>query len=329
MKKEKIAWMESLRGVACLIVLVAHIISTNEVFGNYANGCGKIGVWLFFLFGAFWVIFPSCQKKIEQPGKWIKRYYWNRFIKLYPVFLIVVCMAALSGLISFPEQLLNNLFFLEGTGHLWYMPVIIKFFLIAPAFVFLKNVLSDKWMILFLCVLGVVTGLLFPYTIYVENSIIMWWYVPVLCMGMILAIAFHKCLRDNIKCKWADMFVVGIFVLIFLLTPLGRKCVWGIEPGAYLQNKYLIIGFFWCMLIILVQTGSFWRGILNKSVFLSWVGEISYPLYLIHYFVLMKVGIYISNWWLKSIIVLIISFLLSYIVHKWIEIPCSRKFKIN
>lgn len=44
-KLERVKWLHSLRGVACIIVLIAHIISTDSNIGGYASGCGKIGVW--------------------------------------------------------------------------------------------------------------------------------------------------------------------------------------------------------------------------------------------------------------------------------------------
>ena len=37
-------YIDSIRGIACLIVLTAHIIATDTTIGIYASGCGKIGV---------------------------------------------------------------------------------------------------------------------------------------------------------------------------------------------------------------------------------------------------------------------------------------------
>lgn len=33
-------YLDSLRGIACLIVLLAHIVATDSTFGIYASGCG-------------------------------------------------------------------------------------------------------------------------------------------------------------------------------------------------------------------------------------------------------------------------------------------------
>ena len=56
--QKKIRYIDSLRGIACIIVLVAHVVASDSVIGRYASGCGKIGVWLFMLLSGMLLIMP-------------------------------------------------------------------------------------------------------------------------------------------------------------------------------------------------------------------------------------------------------------------------------
>ena len=62
MDQKRVGYIDSLRGIACLFVLIARIVSVSEV-GSYVSGCGKIGVWLFMVLSSFLMIYPY--EKIE------------------------------------------------------------------------------------------------------------------------------------------------------------------------------------------------------------------------------------------------------------------------
>lgn len=48
MQRKQIPLIKSLRGIACLIVICAHILSSDPIYGIYANGWGKL------VYGVFW-----------------------------------------------------------------------------------------------------------------------------------------------------------------------------------------------------------------------------------------------------------------------------------
>lgn len=130
-KKSKILYIESLRGISCLIVLFAHIISTSPKFGIYASGCGKIGVWLFMLLSGYlllqcYVVDGSKEFKISDSPK----YYLRKIIRLYPMYVVVLILSVILGIITF-KSLIKHLLLLEAYGHFWYMPVFLIGMLIA------------------------------------------------------------------------------------------------------------------------------------------------------------------------------------------------------
>lgn len=58
MKQEKIQSIDSIRGIACIIVIISHVIFFDQQIGIYANGCGKIGVTCFLIMSGFLSFLP-------------------------------------------------------------------------------------------------------------------------------------------------------------------------------------------------------------------------------------------------------------------------------
>lgn len=191
-KSSRIKWLHSLRGVACIIVLVAHIISTDSNFVGYASGCGKIGVWLFMLFSGFFLMLPYIRDDKKFQLKDFADYYIKKIVRIYPAFLITLVLGVVLGLYTFYDASIM-LLFRGAWGHFWYMPVIIKFYFVAPIFIiiyiFLKRLSKKNYNAIFigiLSVLAIVFAKLYPYELYDENSIRLVWYIPVFVFGMLL-----------------------------------------------------------------------------------------------------------------------------------------------
>ena len=82
------------------------------------------------------------------------------------------------------------------------------------------------------------------------------------------------------------------------------------------------MGGLWCLIILGIVKGKIWKAWLNKSRILQWIGEISFPLYLIHYPILMRLNATEMGWTRKVIIVLVTSIPLAAILHWGVEKPC-------
>lgn len=57
--------------------------------------------------------------------------------------------------------------------------------------------------------------------------------------------------------------------------------------------------------------------------------EISFPIYLLHYLILMKIKIYISNMWIKGLVLIVVTMTLSILINKYIEEPLKRFAKLG
>ena len=109
---------------------------------------------------------------------------------------------------------------------------------------------NKKWLFAIIAGIGIALSVVFPFTTYTENSTQLRWYVPVFLMGMLLAIIWDFWNNWKENRVGADVIVLALVVILFSLTPWFRQKLWGIEPSAYLQNKYLLMGGLWCLITV-------------------------------------------------------------------------------
>lgn len=131
----KIQWISSLRGLLVFLVFVSHlaipIISKDTLFV-----LGRIGVVGFFLISGY-LAWTSVSRRT------IKQFYFNRFIRIYPMYWILLLMLfLLSDKYPLPEFLWNLTLFEEFVGceriigSSWMLPIMVIFFALLP---FIKN----------------------------------------------------------------------------------------------------------------------------------------------------------------------------------------------
>ena len=321
MERQNIAWLESMRGLACIIVVIAHVISFHPIIGIYANGCGKIGVWLFFIMSSFLLIYHAQNRFVSI--KTFLLYYWNKALRLYPVYIIGIGVAYVCGLVTEPISIIRHVLLLDGVGHFWYMSVIIRFYLIAPVleWLYLK---SKRIFVLVIILLGIGTGIIFPFTECLVNSIQLVWYFPVFAMGMLLCILFDYTKNWTIHLKW-DIVILFFYAIIISLTPIARQLLFRYSPGSFLQNKYLFLGGIWCIILFGISKGTIVKRWLIKDKLLKNIGKISYEIYVLHYsilFGLIKKGL---DYGAAVVVALVISVIMSKMIYCLPKIAQAKK----
>lgn len=321
-KSNQIEWVSSLRGLGCLVVLIAHILASQ--WGVYFSGCGKIGVWLLFMLSAF---------LIEVQFNYIKPYgvrditvFWiKRIFRIYPCYICALLFALVLGFFDKIAEIGQHILLLKGNWHFWTIPVEMAFYLIVPfILIILKKVrsFSHYGEIGLLMLLSVVLAVIAPFTNYVENSIFIVWYLPVFFLGMILGNVY----KNNIQIKKTISRFIPIVAFLccmalVMAVPIVRFYIFGIAPDGYLQNKYLFVSFVWAAVIIAIMYNYKWKKAFELNRVFIWIGEISYPLYLTHYLVLIKISEFELPFVIKLITVVGISIILSLFLHYAIEKP--------
>lgn len=284
--------------------------------GVRVSGCGKIGVWLFFVLSGFWVYYPYCIEHNQFQVEATLSFYIKRVFRIYPMYILVLVACVLLGYID-QMQAAKHILLLQAWGHFWAIPVEMKFYLIVPAILFIITRMKSSYSVILCVAVASTFAVCFPFTEYNENSICLFWYLPVFLLGMCTAY-FYEQMRD-LKNKVFDIITICLTGCLILLVPGVREIVWNIEPDSYLQNKYLAIGLIWAIMILCISNSVYIRVFLDNNKFLQWIGKISYSVYLIHFVVLQCVCKYITNSFLKLIFVIGASIGLAAITERIVE----------
>lgn len=134
--------LDGLRAIAVLSVLYYHFYSNALPFGI-------MGVRLFFVLSGFLItgILLQCRRLAETGGQsslfTLRRFYIRRFLRIFPLFYLVLLVSAVINLQGFRDGLwwhaayLSNVYFAAGgnagaTIHFWSLSVEEQFYLIWP-----------------------------------------------------------------------------------------------------------------------------------------------------------------------------------------------------
>lgn len=325
MKEEKIIWLNSLRGIACIIVVIAHMLNFHPTIGIYTNGCGKIGVWCFMVLSAYLLYRPYCREKKQFGIREWGAFYVKRGMRILPVYLVVLVLAYIIGYFTEIKEVILHLLGIHGVGHLWYMPVIMKVYLIMPVFIIIKNKVKPVWNVIILIATMVLSAVLSPYRDYVENSTELRWYLPIFIMGMLLALIIETCRKW--KMTDSQLYDIGVVLCILVgvsFIPYLREKIWGIAPSGWLQNKYLLYGILWSIIILCITFSRYMKRLLTKSKVLSYIGKISFSIYLIHFPLLVELNKRYTNTWKNGLITVVVSIILAILINKLLEEPLER-----
>ena len=152
--------LNSLRGFAALVVVVAHFSGITGWLGGYpGRGAGQLGVMLFFVLSGFLMGYLYIGQELD--GTNLRRYLVARFARVVPLFALVLGLSILSPRVGFPgllynlqrpEEIASHLLLLDGKSVLWTIPTELHFYALfvviwfmlrrfAPArFVFLSGI---------------------------------------------------------------------------------------------------------------------------------------------------------------------------------------------
>ncbi len=295
-KKEHVKALDGLRGIAVILVLLAHSSYHNMFFHPLLvfSGIGKGGVYLFYVLSAFLLdrqIGSALMNNKADTSFW-KRYFLRRFLRIFPLFIFALFVFWTLTLLYMPtviqdvQDILKHIFLIEGKEVFWSVPVEFKYYIISP-FILLVCQHFLKWKLrnifLFFLLVSIVTLLADLYFHF--NRISTFKYLPVFLTGTFLAIFSLRSQTMTFISKWnKGIGMVGLTALLFciIMNPNYMGDWMGMDTsnnGRKVMILYAVLCF--VMLFTALYTEGIYKRLLETR-FLRFIGVISFSMYLFH-----------------------------------------------
>ena len=345
----KIKYLDSLRGIAVLLVLLVH---TNQygsphipIWLNNIVSQGAIGVQLFFILSALtlYISFNFREGKEKYP---IFSFLIRRFFRIAPLYYLgIIYYLYQDGLgprfwlgdekeISI-YNILSNFSFTHGLNPYWINSVVpggwsiaveMSFYLILPflykkiknfneAFIFVLISLFIRYIILFFLEKNnmISSDLLWKEYLFLffPNQL------PIFALGIML---FFNIKREDNVLSGKTLILAGLFILIIHFSDIKND----IFPFHFIYA----VGFYFLILGLSRKSVKFFVN--NITVF---IGKISFGMYIVHFGILFFLDsnnflhflpFEITNFVLNYLIVTALSILISYFLHIYIEQPFQK-----
>jgi peptidoglycan/LPS O-acetylase OafA/YrhL len=291
---EYIKQLDSLRGIAVLMVIVHHWIP-ESIINIIPNGI--IGVWFFFVLSGFLIsniLFLQKKEYDENRKSWssvIKNFYVRRSLRIFPIYYLTVILlivfasstgTSIGSSWGYFLTYTSNFYFFKTQqwdgmiSHLWTLAVEEQFYLIWPFLVLFVNKKNLSLLIAIFILTGVVTEY-----ILIPNP-----------MGNILTFSCFHAFGLGGLLAWVRVYKLedlGEFYIYLSYTAIALSAIYIIQKAGFLfelitVRTLIAIVSTWLIGFIILNPNSKNIGfklILNSS-FLIFLGKISYGIYLFH-----------------------------------------------
>ena len=358
MLNKRVDSIDSLRGVAILMVILYHVhawlpgLSALPSWYMFPISLGYSGVDLFFVLSGFSLYYAWLRQEMNAKEVDVKKYYWRRFWRIYPPYLIAFIVPLIPFVFTAPADafkeaiwhifLLHNYsqhYFYGANGPLWSIAVEAQFYILFPLIVLLMK----RWGIVQVVIAGIVIGLIYRtgVSLYFDDLTYRqvpkpylqgFWLarIPNFLLGILLAFYWTH-LNENEKHKPKQ----GFFILLSGLVMLSVTwiIIFYFRHGSMIFRE---LGFAlgYALIVLGVLKGAMQSVLSAKPLLFS--GKISYSLYLTHAPVILLLGKYARKFFgdisiPQGFIIMLVSIAVSYgvawLFYRWIETPFFNKAK--
>ncbi|AMR31045.1 hypothetical protein A0256_06195 [Mucilaginibacter sp. PAMC 26640] len=153
-------FMDGLRGVAILTVILAHV-TRDQPWSGYLDG--TIGVHIFFILSGFLITTLLIKEKLKYGTVSLKKFYARRALRIFPVaylyILVLIILNYAFKLQIVPLSFIGAALYLKNfpvpldwyTGHFWTLSIEEQFYLFAPI-ILITSLNRYLKVIVFLCI---------------------------------------------------------------------------------------------------------------------------------------------------------------------------------
>ena len=334
----KITQIQGLRALAALLVTLFH--------AKWVNG-GFIGVDIFYVISGF-LITGLLMREIERTGTInFKEFYARRFKRLLPTSFFVLAVTAIFSWLLLPATMrsslgrdviaaslyVSNYLFawwqadyqnLDATPspviHYWSLAVEEQFYLLWPLLILTFSIVATKLKkkITLTLLVGTITALSFVFSIYQTETSPIWAFYSLPTRAWELGLGALLVLIPPIRTRK----FIGLLGFIFIII---SAFIFG-ETTAFPGFNAVLPVMGTVMLIATINTWPpFLNDVANSRLF-QWLGEISYPLYLWHWPLLVLPSTYFARPLAvyERILAIIATIILADLTHRFIEEPFRK-----
>ncbi|MFK7809161.1 MAG: acyltransferase family protein [Saprospiraceae bacterium] len=347
---------DALRAIAAILVVLFHVnvwldLPSNtfyEYLGiilSFNRQGGEIGVHFFFVLSGFLITYLMFREQ-ETTGEFsIRGFYWRRICRIWPLYFATV----LIGFVIYPylTVVLNRpyletanfwyyLFFLANVnsytngfslgilGVQWSVAIEEQFYLIWPLIFVLfnrKQFVYAVGLLLFIANLFIVNNLQHNNYIYFHSLSA----VNELAIGGLVAyFAFYKPIKLKIILSKVSQRITGlVYTLGFIFLFFNKEMIEWLPFLAYIRKPLMALFF----VFILIEQSYSSNSVVKFRQFkgLSFLGKISYGVYLLHMVAIQIVLGVVSYIYvpiaIQILAVFVLTFLLSYLSYRFFESP--------
>lgn len=315
-------YFDTLRGIAILMVVAIHTFIACE-FDNFQSICAismreifNVAVPLFLAISGFFIGL----KKFESNYQILT--FWKKQIPKVYIPTLFWSVPYLTLALYHQQSLLKNIlvFLLCGYSIYYFIALIIQCYLLLPFIQ--KKMLNYAMGGVILCLSLICVAVIsytsitrFPLIVF-AGPVIVW--VIFFWIGVFLSRS-----ERNYKIGWIFVGVLISFALMLIETKLRHEATgggYGIKPSSFIFSFLMIL----LLLSKRMEQKYVKDNIINKV--LTVVGDYSFPIYLIHCFVITIVFhfVTISNWIVRWTIVVAITMLFICLVRKVLPNKCLK-----
>lgn len=326
--------IDGLRAIAVLLVIVFH------VFPKSLKG-GFVGVDIFFVISGY-LITGIILNGLENQSFSFSNFFVKRIKRIFPVLLIVIACVFIAGwFLLFPKELMElakhitggvtyvaNFTLWSESGyfdsapelkpllHLWSLSIEEQFYLLWPVLLFFITKYRLKFMPFFLA--GITASFVLN-MLFISRYADAVFYFPFtrfweLLIGGLLALVVIQ--KHKINEKYSNVLSTIGFIFIFLAASK-------FSSASSFPSWRALLPTMGATFIIFAGEKAWLNSKILSHRLVVWIGLISYPLYLWHWpiFSFMSISVGKLPHHLDQILVVIFSFLLSWLSYKYIETP--------
>ena len=317
--RNNIPALDALRGVACLLVVLAHAGGLKVFFD--IRGAGQIGVMLFFALSGFLMYILYGNQPITAAS--LRAYGLRRFFRVVPAFVVVVLASWLgyrTGLFTLyaidSSEAWKHLTLRGEVSVLWTIAVELKFYLFFPLVIMILAKLSGprQELVALTLLYGAFVAMEF------EAPKSFWRYTEFFLGGMIAGSIYLQVSPSDSARRWIN---VGFIVLLGLLVLSISRFI-NLIPGVTSQLWRDPLPY--SIMVSLTVLAAAWISPPVANMFanpaMRFIGRISFSLYLIHLPTMRLVLANLENYgFLNLPIAIVAAVVAAWLMYRVIELP--------